>query len=158
MSMSTMNRKLVFYSALLFAAAPAAMADTVTLSGGGVTIRYEDRAAEVTGAPSLIATGMMTSLASVAGAGFDAPALVAGPEAAPGAAPETARAAVSAAGRAAEPRSFADGVALRFSLGSGGEREGGVASLLLAGLALFALIARQRLSGMMHVRNSPLLQ
>lgn len=158
MPMSIIDRNMVVVSAFLFAAVPAAMANTVTLSGDGVTIRYEDRAAELTGAPSLIATGMMTSLASVAGARFDAPSPVAGLEAASGVAPQAGAAAVSAVGREAAPRSFAEGVALRFSLGAADEGEGGVDSLLLAGFALFALIARQRLAAMPRVRNSPLFQ
>lgn len=158
MPMSITNARALALSVFLFAAVPAAMADTLTLSGDGVTIRYDDRAAELTGAPSLIATGMMTSLASVAGASFDASAAAIGPEAASGVAPGGVPAAVSAVGREAAPRSFAEGVALRFSLGAPGEEEGGLASLLLAGLALFALIARQRLSAMPRVRNSPLFQ
>lgn len=156
--MSIINRRMVVVSTFLFAVVPSAMANTVTLSGDGVTIRYEDRAAELTGAPSLIATGMMSSLASVAGAPFNAPAPVAGLEAASGVAPQAGAAAVSAVGREAAPRSFAEGVALRFSLGAAGEGEGGLESLLLAGFALFALIARQRLSAMPRVRNSPLFQ
>lgn len=156
--MSIINRRIAVVSALLFAVVPAAMANSVTLSGDGVTIRYEDKAAELTGAPSLIATGMMTSPASVAGARFDAPSAVAGLEAASDVVPAAAAAAVSAVGREAAPRSFAEGVALRFSLAAAGEGEGGVDSLLLAGFALFALIARQRLSAMPRVRNSPLFQ
>ncbi|NMG46102.1 hypothetical protein GPA22_20490 [Aromatoleum toluvorans] len=145
---------MVILSAFMFAAVPAAMADTVTLSGGGVTIRYEDRAAELTGAPSLIATGMMTSPASVAGAQFDAPSAAAGLPHVAGA----ATAAVSAVGREAASRSFADGVGVRFSLGGTAAGDRGFDSLLLAGLALFVLIVRQRVSALPRLRISPLFQ
>lgn len=156
--MSITNKKVVIFSAFMFAAAPAAMADTVTLSGGGVTIRYEDRAAELTGAPSLIATGMMTSPASVAGAQFDAPSAAAGLPHVAGAASGAATAAVSAVGREAASRSFADGVGVRFSLGGTGAGDRGFDSLLLAGLALFVLIVRQRVSALPRLRISPLFQ
>lgn len=158
MPMFIIDKKAVLISMFMLVAAPAAMADAVTLSGRGVTIHYEDRAARLTGAPSLIATGMMSSPASLAGTGFDLTSPAVGLQAAPGLALKGETAAVSAVGREATPRSFAEGVALRFSLDGTDDGEGGVDSLLLAGLALFALIARQRLSAMPRIRNSALFQ
>lgn len=158
MFMSTINGRIVVFLTSMFAVLPVALADTVTLSGDGVTIRYEDRAAGLTGAPSLIATGMMSSLASAASAHFDGLTAAVGPEGAAAFAPVSETAAVSAVGREAAPRSFAEGVALRFSLSPVEVAEDGLDSLLLAGFALFALIARQRLSAMPGVRKSPLFQ
>lgn len=156
--MSIVNGKLVFVSAVLMGAVAAANAATVTLAGDGVTIRYEDKAAELTGAPSLLATGLMTSPASVAGARLDAEGPGAGLQALPGGALEGDVAGVSTVGRAASPQSFAEGVALRFSLGDVGRGEGGFDALLLTGLALFALIARQRILALSRSSHSPIFQ
>lgn len=156
--MSIVNGKLVFVSAVLMGAVAAANAATVTLAGDGVTIRYEDKAAELTGAPSLIATGLMTSPASVAGVRLDAEGVGTGLQALPGGALEGDVAGVSTVGRAASPQSFAEGVALRFSLGDVGQGEGGFDALLLAGLGLFALIARQRIIALARSSHSPIFQ
>lgn len=150
--MSMINGKMVGFAVLLSGCISAAHADTVTLSGNGVTIRYEDKASAVTGAPSLIATGLMTSPASVAGARFDSTAAVREP------ASGAAFADVAGLGGGATRRSFAEGVALQFSLGGAGAGEGGFESLVLAGLALFALIVRQRISAMSRSRHSPIFQ
>ncbi|WP_041655917.1 hypothetical protein [Azoarcus sp. KH32C] len=124
---------------------PAAHAKTVTLSGEKVTIRYEDKAADVIGAPSLIATSMMNAPGSFAGAP-DTPVIAAAGIGASGDAGARSRSFnVSALGSQAAPTSFADGVALSFSLGERAGLESGFGSLLLAGLGLFGLIARQRL-------------
>lgn len=156
--MSIISGSKVFVLAFLMGAVAAAHAGTVTLSGEGVTIRYEDRAAALTGAPSLIATGLMTSPASVAGVRFAAAEHGAGLQALPGAASEGDVGGVSSAGRAASPQSFAEGVALRFSLGDAVRSEGGFDALLLAGLALFALIARQRILALSRSSHSPIFQ
>ncbi|NMF86990.1 hypothetical protein [Aromatoleum petrolei] len=152
--MSILDGKMVFLSAFLIGAINAANAGTVTLSGEGVTVRYEDRAAELTGAPSLIATGLMTSPASVAGVRFAAGERGTGLQALPGA----ASAGGVGVGRVASPQSFAEGAALNFSLGDAAQGEGGFDVLLLAGLALFALIARQRIIALSRASHSPIFQ
>lgn len=144
--MSSITEKFVLVSACLLAAMPVASAKTVTLVGDGVTIRYEDKAVDVFGAPSLIATSLMATPASFAGA--QAAAAAAGTDLP--AAPEGR----FIAGRDELPGSFADAAALRFSLGEAGEQDPGLYSLLLAGLGLFALIARQRIAALSRSPHS----
>ncbi len=156
--MSILDGKMVFLSAFLMGAVAAANAGTVTLSGEGVTVRYEDRAAELTGAPSLIATGLMTSPASVAGVRFAAGERGTALQALPGEASAGGVGGASSVGGVASPHSFAEGAALSFSLGDAGQGEGGFDVLLLAGLALFALIARQRIIALSRASHSPIFQ
>lgn len=144
--MSSITEKFVLVSACLIAAMPAASAKTVTLVGDGVTIRYEDKAVDVFGAPSLIATSLMATPASFAGAQGAAAAADKDFPAAP--------AGRFIAGRDELPRSFADGAALRFSLDDAGGRDPGLYSLLLAGLGLFGLIARQRIAALSRSPHS----
>lgn len=148
--MSSITKESVLVAACLMAVMPAATAGTITLTGEGLTIRYEDKAREVFGAPSLIATSLMSSPASFAA---EEPAAAAFPAVAGGAAAGSAPS-VSALARDELPRSFAEGVALRFALDDAGADERGLYALLLAGLGLFGLIARQRLAALLRSPQS----
>ncbi len=149
--MFSITEKCVLVAACMAAAIPVATAGTVTLAGEGVTIRYEDRAAGVLGAPSLIATSLIAAPASFAG--VERAAAVAGPLA-----PVPGAVSVSALVREELPRSFAERAALRFALDDDGGRESGLYSLLIAGLGLFGLIIRQRLAAISRLPHSPAFQ
>lgn len=141
--MSPMSRNVFVLALIASVLTPAAHARTVTLTGNGVAITYEDRALAVLGGPSLIATSLMRSPAgfgAMASGEFDD-----GIRRASG---------VAVATGDTVPRSFADGVALSFSLDEAGRRERDLRSLLLAGLGLFVLIARQRLAASWRAPNA----
>lgn len=125
-------------------------AKTVTLSGPGVTITYEDKAVAVLGVPSLIATSLMSPTIAPGGEEAEAgeapvgfPALLAGGQ-------ERRLFKLSALPREVDSHSFSEGAALRFLLVEAETRDGGIYSLLLAGAGLFGLIARQRLAGLLR--------
>lgn len=146
--MASITEKLLVVAACMVGAVPVAYADVVTLTGQGVTIRYEDRAAELFGAPSLIATSVLappSGFAAVARRAAFADAGSAGAVLEGDAGKDE----VDSVLRDALPQSFADGVGLDFSLdAAAGERR--LQSLLFAGIGLFALIARQRLSALLR--------
>lgn len=153
--MSFITGKFAVLSACLGVAIPAANATMITLAGNGLTIRYEDKAAELIGTPSLLATSLINSTGSFAGA--QGPADEAGRASerfADGVGSDGA-VTVAALARQELPRSFAEGVALSFSLGESGEREPGLYSLLFAGIGLFGLIARQRIAALSRLSHSP---
>jgi PEP-CTERM motif-containing protein len=152
--MSFTTGKCAVLSACLGVAVPAANATMITLAGEGLTIRYEDKAVQLIGRPSFLATSLMSSarsFAGVQGAGVEAASGL------KGAADGVGDNAVTIAALAQErlPRSFAEGVALSFSIGQGGGPEPGLYSLLLAGLGLFGLIVRQRIAALSRFSHSP---
>ena len=152
--MSFTTGKCAVLSACLSVAIPAANATTITLAGDGLTIRYEDKAAQLMGAPSFLATSLMSSTGSFAGAQGALAEAVSGPD---GLGEGVGDGAVTIAALAREelPRSFAEGVALSFSLGDSPGHDPGLYSLLFTGLGLFGLIARQRIAALSRLSYSP---
>lgn len=149
--MCSVKRFLFVLPVCLFAVTSPVGAKTVTLTGQGLTIVYEDRAAGVFGAPSLISTALMPSPVSFA-------ATASAPATYREGAEVTGAAGVQPLAAEERARSFADGVEMRFSLDEIEARDPGLTSLLLAGFGLFGLIARQRLHALRRGAHSPGLQ
>lgn len=140
--MSVIRRNLPVFALCALATMAGAHAQPITLTGNGVTITYEDRAAAIFGAPSLIASSATASWARFAGVG----SADMGPL-------DRRASGVAVATGEEELLSFADAVALSFSLDDTGQRESDLFSLLLAGMGLFVLIARQRLAARSRIPN-----
>lgn len=139
--MSVIRRNLPVFALCALATMAGAHAQPITLTGNGVTITYEDRAAAIFGAPSLIASSATASWARFAGAGSAEFPL------------HRAGSGIAVATGEEALLSFADAVALSFSLDDTGQRESDLFSLLLAGMGLFVLIARQRLAARSRIPN-----
>ncbi|HJV27112.1 MAG TPA: hypothetical protein VJ673_15610 [Aromatoleum sp.] len=152
--MSFITGKCAVLSACLGAAVPAANATTITLAGDNMTIRYEDKAMALIGTPSFLATSVMGFTGTFAGAQRGVVEAAGGLE---GPADGIGDSAVTIAALAQEelPRSFAEGVALSFSVGESRGGEPRLYSLLLAGLGLFGLIVRQRIAALSRFSHSP---
>lgn len=149
--MSSIRKKLILVAAGVIWIVPGASARALALPGDGVSVNYDERPRSVLSDQSFL-TNTLT---------FNAPRI---PEfvaiSRNGIAPFSNGVANSVVIGTAEERdeilslsrslegetsSFADRVALRFSLADREEAESGISPLLLSALGLFALIARRRL-------------